>query len=166
MPLSIAACSSSLSLAGGVGSRPRDRRGGGVAPSSASRSMWPLFSKSTYLKWISLSLPVAPGIVIADRVRALLLVLGVDDRRVRVFVVERRRSSRAATSGRLVVWIDDGSVVVTVSTGGVQSEQNMLRAANGVPSLLRVCFDGVIGRRHDRRDLRRVLGSHPGTWPR
>src|SRR4051794_21410132 len=48
-------------------------------------------------------------------------------------------------SGRLVVITDDGSIDDTVSTGGVHSEQNMLRCANGVPSLLRVALVGVIG---------------------
>jgi hypothetical protein len=32
-----------------------------------------------------------------------------------------------------------------VFTGGVHSEQNMLRVANVVPSLLRTCFAGCIG---------------------
>src|SRR3569833_1070207 len=48
-------------------------------------------------------------------------------------------------SGSDVVITDDGSIADTVSTGGVQSEQNMSRCANGVPSLLRVALTWVIG---------------------
>src|SRR5512140_3253087 len=47
----------------------------------------------------------------------------------------------SSASGNEVVAIDDGSDDL-VSTGGVQSEQNMLRAASGPPSL--VCT-GVAG---------------------
>src|SRR5262245_35352329 len=47
----------------------------------------------------------------------------------------------SSTSGRLVVLICDGSAFATAG-GGVHSEQNMLRVANGARSLLRVCFAG------------------------
>src|SRR5437879_1445514 len=47
-------------------------------------------------------------------------------------------------SGSDVVWIEDGSLLTTV-TDGVHSEQNMSRVANAVPSLLRVCLTGCIG---------------------
>src|SRR5688500_13080605 len=51
-----------------------------------------------------------------------------------------------STNGRLVVWIWDGSAFATTA-GGVHSEQNVVRVANGAPSLLRDTFAGcIVGR--------------------
>ena len=47
----------------------------------------------------------------------------------------------SSTSGSDVIAIDDGSVL-TASTGGVHSEQNMLRVASWPPSLLRSRLTG------------------------
>src|SRR5262245_47882152 len=103
---------------------------GGVAPSSTSRSMRLLFSKSTYLKWIDLICPelFAPGTLSPTAYApcfwlSLLMIVAYDSSGRGPMLVA------SSASGNDVIATDDGSAD-RVSTAGVQSEQNMLRPAN------------------------------------
>src|SRR5258708_14716894 len=95
------------------------------------------------LKWMNLSLPLAPGIGSPTenepwRWFSVLMTVAYDsDVSVPMLVASR-------TSGSVVFEIDDGSLFAT-ATGGVHSEQNMSRFANPAPSLLRACFTGAAG---------------------
>src|SRR5262245_23702068 len=151
MPLSIDAWRSSLSpspVTGGV-SATAGALGvtGGVAPSSTSRSLRPLFSKSMYLKWIDLICPelLAPGTRSPTAYApcfwfSLLMIVAYDSSGVGPMLVA------SSASGSDVIATDDGSDDTLTSTVGVQSEQNMLRPASCAPSLLRAATTGVSGR--------------------
>src|SRR5262245_50659200 len=133
MPLSIDAWRSSLSPSGdtcGVSATAGAGVAGGVAPSSTSRSVRPLFSKSMYLKWIDLICPelFAPGTRSPTAYApcfwfSLLMIVAYDSSGLGPMLVA------SSASGSVVIATDDGSAD-RVSTAGVQSEQNMLRPAN------------------------------------
>src|SRR3954470_11669704 len=126
------------SLAAMLGTAGSGAPTGAVAPASTSRSTRLLCSKSTYLKWIDLILPLllAPGIWSPTANApcfwfSVLVIVAYDSSALSPMLVASK------VSGSEVIAICDGSDDSLVSTAGVHSEQNMLRLASWVPSLLR-----------------------------